>query len=71
MSVALKWMMTDFIGAQSVERHTVRNVLRKMDQSRSLVCAQTVRRSMKLKKTTGAGNNRPVRNAMCSSSYLH
>jgi len=29
--MALKWMMTDCTGAQSVERHTVRNVLRKME----------------------------------------
>jgi len=58
MSVALEWMMTNCTGALSVERHTVRNVLRKMEQSRSLVYAQTVKRSMRLKRTTGAGSDR-------------
>jgi len=50
--------MTNCTGALSVERHTVRNVLRKMEQSRSLVYAQTVKRSMRLKRTTGAGSDR-------------
>ena len=71
MSVALKWMMTNCTSALSVERHTVRNVLRKMEQSKSLVCAQTVKRSMRLKKTTGVGNNRPARNAVCSSCCVY
>ena len=71
MSVVLKWMTINCTVVLSVERSTVRNVLRKMEQSRSLVYAQTVKRSMRLRKTTGVGNNRPARNAMCSSSYLH
>jgi len=56
MPVALKWMMTDCICVLSVERNTVRNVLRPMEQSRISACAQTAKRSTKVKKTTGAGS---------------
>jgi len=59
MSVALKWRMASCIGAVSVESHIVRNVRRKMERSRSSVYAQTVKRFMKQKKTTGAGSDRP------------
>lgn len=60
MAVALKWVMRSCIGVVSVGRDTVRNVLWLMERSRGLVYAQTAKRFMKRKKTTGAGNSRPI-----------
>jgi len=54
--------LANCIDAVSVERRTVRNARRRMERSRRSVYAQTVKRFMKLKRTTGAGSNRPVRN---------